>query len=156
MMPVMLRTASVDFDLIEPPARGRRRRGGPLVLERSASSPGYVVVDGHERYEAHDRAGARRVCCLIREADADDPLELLAELSSLGGHDAIDEARAIDEAMRRLGSTQRGFAALTGLNQPHISKRLKLLRLSPRDQRRLRDGVITVDEALRLAPPAPR
>jgi len=148
----MLRTASIPMELIEPPGRHPRRRStGQLVLRPAVEHGGYQVVAGHRTYEAAARVGAVRVCCMVREDDPADPLELLAEIRGLGGRDPLEEARAFDDAMRRLGVGQRQLAALTGIGQSHISKRVSLLMLSPRDQALVRDGRITIDEGRRRA-----
>lgn len=149
----VIRSRSVQMNLIEPPAFGSRRRGdGPIVLRRSADGSGYVVVRGHAAFFRAERVQAERVPCLLREDDPDeDPLELLAEISALGGHDPIEEAEALLQAMTRLGvESQRELSRITGIRQPHISKRLKLLRLSPRHRRLLRDGRLTIEEALKI------
>jgi ParB-like chromosome segregation protein Spo0J len=108
------------------------------------------VVTGHHIYDAAVRAGVNRVFCLIRELDPQDPLDHLAEIRGIGGRDPIEEAEAIAAALDTTGLSQRDLAAMVGMTQSHVSKRLTLLGLRPRDIGRLRAGVITIDEAREL------
>jgi ParB-like chromosome segregation protein Spo0J len=121
-----------------------------LIL-RPAERNDYEVVRGHNAYEAACRSQAVRVFCLVREPNRQDPLDALAELRTIGGRDPIEEADALQTALKRLGLTQRQLSKLTGVAQPHISKRLRLLDLTPRDQALVRDGRLTIDEALDIA-----
>jgi ParB-like chromosome segregation protein Spo0J len=146
----VLRTRSVELEDIQPPATHSRRRTSHLVLKQAANGHGYEIVTGHHIYEAAVRAGVRRVFCLTRELDPEDPLDRLAEIRGIGGRDPIEEAEAIEAAISATGLSQRDLAAMVGMTQSHVSKRLSLLRLSPRDISRLRKGVITLDEAREL------
>lgn len=148
----MLRTSTVTLDMIEPPPPDVLRSGGAwLVLRPSHRTSGYEVVAGHARYEGAIRAGRESVFCLIRETDHDDPLDELAEIHTLGGRDPLEEALALESALSRLGIGQRELAKRTGISQPHISKRLKLLNLLPATRALLAQRRITIEEALRLA-----
>lgn len=152
----MLAPRFIDLSDIEPPPpHPHRRDEGPLVVRRAGN--GFVVVRGHAAYQRAERRGVSHVACLERrDEERNDPLETLAEIALLGGHGPLEEAEAMHQAMQQLGLSQHDLAARTGLRQPHISKRLALLRLTPRDRRLLLDGRISLDEARRRAAAAAR
>lgn len=144
----MLRTRSVALHEIQPPTVASRRRTYQLVLRHADGSYPYEVVTGHDKYEVAVRSGTPRLFCWIREADPEDPLDHLAEIRGVGGRDAIEEADAVRAAIDVTGMTQSELARTIGMSQSQVSKRLSLLDLSPRDAQRLRNGVITLNEAL--------
>lgn len=145
----MIRTASVALDDIEPPS-AHARRDDRLVLKPSTHGHGYEIVAGHRTYERAVRAGRTRVLCLIRSDDASDEFDHIAEIQ-MGVYDPVDEGKIYADTLRRTGLSQRALAAETGLPQSRISRRMLLLELGAPDRKRLREGDLTIREALDIA-----
>jgi hypothetical protein len=139
----------VDPHRIIPPAPGRRpAEAAPLLLVPDGHR--FQLVKGHTTYRRAMKRNAAAIPALIRIERKRDPFDRLQELALLRSVDPIEEAEAVRDALAGSGFTQRQLAAHTGVPQPHISKRLKLLKL-PEDARdAVRDGLLSVTDALRL------
>jgi ParB family chromosome partitioning protein len=97
------------------------------------------------------RAGTQLVHAFIRAEDTADPLDRLNDILTLRLTDPIEEAQAYDEALTRLQVGQRELSAMIGVPQPHISKRLKLLRLPQHVREAVRTRQLPIEHALHLA-----
>jgi ParB/RepB/Spo0J family partition protein len=122
------------------------------VLQRLLVTPtddgAFMVVDGHRRYWS------------MRSIDYSDPIPV--EVRNMTRADAlaaavaagtftrpispIDQARAF-RALEAMGLTRAQIEQRTGCNQPTISLRLRLLDLSPAQQRAVHEGRMTLHEA---------
>ncbi|HEX8002735.1 MAG TPA: hypothetical protein VF519_08570 [Mycobacteriales bacterium] len=145
----MIRTKALLLDEIEPPS-GRARRAGHLVVRESSDRYGYQIVSGHRTYERAVRARREGILCLVRIDDAGDAFDRIAEMQ-LGVYDPLEEAEILAETLTRTGLSQRALSRRTGLPQSRISRRLLLRRLPSRERKRLREGDLTIREALDLA-----
>ena len=146
---IVLISKMVELDDIRrSPAAARR--SGRLIL-REHPFGGYLVVEGHRQLERL-APGQRYISCLVRRDDAGEKAaDRLAEHHTIGGLCPLEEARLIRQVMTDWGCSQRELARALGLTQPHISKRLSLLRLTPREQRLLQDGQLTLEAARRIS-----
>jgi hypothetical protein len=143
----------IDPRDIRPPDHARRHTDrDPLVVRHTRSSRyRFELAMGFTAYERAMRAGAQLVHVFIRAEDAADPLDRLNDILTLRLTDPIEEALAYDEALTRLGVGQRELSAMIGIPQPHISKRLKLLRLSRDAREAVRTKQLPIEHALQLA-----
>ena len=135
-----------------------------LVVPRReylAAYPGYaehvgerswVTVAGHRRRAAALEAQLVTIPALTR-ADLADPHSAIRTFLAENVHRQqlapLEEARAF-AMLTELGLGQRAIATQNGVSQGHVSKRLRLLQLSQDLQDALRDGDLSIGDALVL------
>lgn len=123
----------------------------PIVAQRRPDGL-LKIVAGHRRHAACKRLGWDTIPTVIREemGRAEVLAAMLIENSQRRDLDPIQEARAIQHLMvtHDLKSHAQA-AAKIGKHQVWVSSRLSLLDLAPQDQRRVRAGDMTLDEAVR-------
>jgi ParB/RepB/Spo0J family partition protein len=121
----------------------------PLVVRPNDN--GFQLLAGHRRLDAARKAGLPTVPAIVRATDDAGALEIMI-VENLARQDLtpLEEATGIGE-LAKLGRTQRQIADLLGTSQPHISKRLGLLKLPDRARTALDHGEITVEEGTALA-----
>lgn len=126
----------------------------PLLVRPNGTGDTYIVTAGHRRYAALqllDETGVViDIPVLLRELDNEATTKAMVveniqrqELSPT--EEAIGYRRLVD-----MGLNQRDIAAQVGVNQSHVSKRLKLLDLDPKVQRLVDEGKLGMDDALKL------
>jgi ParB family chromosome partitioning protein len=107
------------------------------LLVRKIDNGRYQLVAGERRWRAAQRAGLRRVPCIIREIPEDRMLELaLIENIQRQELNAIEEAHAYKRLIETLGLTQEMIAQRVGRDRTFITNHLRLLRL-PEDIQQL-------------------
>src|SRR2546427_9521922 len=107
-----------------------RRHGllQPLVVRRIAGR--YELIAGERRLRAAVRAGLERVPVIVREARAEDRLELaLIENVQRENLTALEEAEAYRQLLDQHGLTQDELAERVGKSRPAITNTLRLLGL---------------------------
>lgn len=123
----------------------------PIVAQRRPDKH-LKIVAGHRRYAACKRLGWDTIPTVIREemGRAEVLAAMLIENSQRRDLDPIQEARAIQHLMTTHGLVSHAQAAAKiGKHQVWVSSRLSLLSLAPDDQRKVRAGDMTLDEAVR-------
>jgi ParB family transcriptional regulator, chromosome partitioning protein len=106
----------------------------------------YVILIGHNRTIALGRLGYEVATCKITNSKIPRARLLgLPENMRRVALNPIEEARGFREALDD-GMTQGDVAAQTGCKQPHISRRIKLLKLPEEIQQAVMDG-LAVGEA---------
>lgn len=115
----------------------------------------FVIVAGHRRKAAAVQAGLTAVPCIVRDdlAGADAAVAMLVENLQREDLTPLQEANGYAK-LEAQGKSQREIARLVGRTQPHISKRLSLLKLPDDVAARIGlddDDGITVDEAVTAA-----
>jgi len=120
----------------------------PLVVTKRQAG-GWLIVDGHRRYQAALVAGANALPCVARRGDGDDTAVMLAAAmhKQLG---PLEQAAALDR-LRRRGLGVADIANRTGYTQATVRARLDLLALPVEAQRMLEHGQLTVTAATDLA-----
>jgi ParB/RepB/Spo0J family partition protein len=118
----------------------------------------YVLVFGHRRRAASIKAGKATIPAIVLETTEVERI-LAQNVENLHRADLnpIQEAQAIANLRDAVaaerggqGPGQRELAAMLGISQSHVSKRLKLLQL-PKDARDLvAAGKLTLDQATKL------
>jgi ParB/RepB/Spo0J family partition protein len=116
--------------------------------------PTHVILAGHRRHAAGTGAGLAKFACVVRDDLAgDDALAVMLsenDPAKRHGLTPLAEARAF-AALRDRGWSQRKIAQRMGCKQPHVSKRLALLRLPAEAAGALAAGKITAADAAELA-----
>ena len=125
-----------------------RRHGllQPLVVRRIAGR--YELIAGERRLRAARRAGLERVPVIVREARAEDRLELaLIENVQRENLTPLEEAEAYRHLIDTHGLTQEEIAARVGKSRPAITNTLRLLGLPDAVKAQLESGELTAGHA---------
>src|SRR5438552_1536258 len=125
-----------------------RRHGllQPLVVRRIAGR--YELIAGERRLRAAQRAGLERVPVIVREARAEDRLELaLIENVQRENLTPLEEAEAYRHLIDAHGLTQEKIAARVGKSRPAITNTLRLLGLPDAVKAQLESGELTAGHA---------
>lgn len=120
----------------------------PLVVRPTPK--GYLLVDGHRRYEAAILAGLNAVPCIATRANADTETELMLAASMHKALEPIEQADAF-AALRKRGISPAQIAARTGYSVDHVQRRLLLATLPPEAKALVKDKTLTVGAATQLA-----
>jgi len=129
----------------------------PIWVRRAES--GYELVAGERRLRAAQLAGLTRVPACVRDYSDEQALELaLVENVQREDISALEAARAYQRLSEEFGLTQEQIAAKVGKSRSTVANTIRLLQLSPREQRRLEAGEITEGHARALlaSPPDQR
>lgn len=132
---------------------GSIRRDGllqPLTVRRAADG-GWELIAGERRLRAARMAGLAEVPCLEIQAD-DDRTSVLALIENLQRQDLnfFEEAEGIARLIEQFGFTQEQAAARIGKAQATVANKLRLLRLSPEQRRRILAAGLTERHARSL------
>ena len=108
----------------------------------------FMVVDGHRRYWAmRSIEYSLPIPVEVREMDRAERLSAAVAAGTFSRPiSPIDQAKAF-RALEEMGLTRAEIERRTGVNQPTISTRLRLLELSPKQQLAVHDGRMTLHEA---------
>lgn len=106
----------------------------PLIVTMRDGRP--VLLAGERRLRAAKIAGLRTVPCVLREAD-DMRQALLALIENLQREDmnCFETAAGLRSLIDTYGLTQDEAALRLGLSQSAVANKLRLLRLSPTEQK---------------------
>lgn len=109
----------------------------------------YIAVMGNRRRAAALAAGRDVVPVVVRDDITTDNQRLRMLVENLQRQDLtpLEEARAFQTELDK-GMSQRQLAQVIGVTQPHISRRLSLLRLDPLVQAMVAENRIGVDVAV--------
>ncbi|MFI9580787.1 ParB/RepB/Spo0J family partition protein [Streptomyces sp. NPDC052236] len=122
----------------------------PVVVRRMGTER-YELIMGERRWRACREAGLERIPAIVRDTD-DEKLLLDALLENL--HRAqlnpLEEAAAYDQLLKDFNCTHDQLADRIGRSRPQVSNTLRLLRLSPKVQRRVAAGVLSAGHARAL------
>ncbi len=114
----------------------------PLILRRSTSA--YILIAGERRLRAAKIAGLREVPAIVTEYSTRDSA-VVALLENLQRKDlsVFEEAGAISALLREWGLTQEEAASRLGMSQSTLANKLRILRLSQREQRLIEENKLT-------------
>lgn len=121
----------------------------PLIVRRT--DDGYELIAGERRLRAAMAAGLETVPCILRDADTADSAEL-AIIENLQREDLsmFEEAEAIRSLLVTCGLTQESAAARLSCSQSYVANKLRLLKLSEDQRRRIMEGGLTERHARAL------
>jgi ParB family chromosome partitioning protein len=137
-----------DEDALAALADSIRRHGllQPLVVRRIAGR--YELIAGERRLRAAMRAGLERVSVIVREARAEDRLELaLIENLQRENLTPLEEAEAYRSLTDQYGFTQEEIAERVGKSRPAVTNALRLLNLPDAVKGQLESGELTAGHA---------
>jgi ParB family chromosome partitioning protein len=104
-----------------------------IVTEKSpseATGPRYQLIAGERRWRAAMLAGLRTVPVLMKEATAEETLELaLVENIQRADLNALEEANAYRQLVEEFGLTQEQVAERVGRSRVTVTNSLRLLKL---------------------------
>ena len=134
-----------------------------IVTERSQdapSGPRYQLIAGERRWRAAMLAGLDVVPAVVKEASAQQTLELaLVENIQRADLNPLEEANAYRQLVDEFGLTQERVAERVGKSRVSVANSLRLLRLPDQVKEALADNRITEGHAralLGLAEPGPQ
>lgn len=121
----------------------------PISVRRT--DMGYEIIAGERRYRASQIAGLEKIPAIIMNTD-EHQSALLALLENLQREDLcfFEIAEGYQRLIREQGMTQEELAKKLGKSQSTIANKLRLLRLSPRVRKMIRDFSLTERHARAL------
>ena len=124
----------------------------PILVRPSPKTPGeYEIVAGERRWRASQRAGLRAMPALVRNVDDNLSYEIaVVENVQRADLNAMEEARAYQALMGRLGYTQEQAAERVGKSRSHVANTLRLLQLPEAVQQHVVTGKLTAGHARAL------
>jgi ParB family chromosome partitioning protein len=131
----------------------------PIVLRRLDRGLGYELIAGERRWRAAQRAGLLDLPAIVRDAEADEVLELaLVENLQREDLNPVDEARAYKLLVDSTGMTQEQVAERIGKSRVAVANALRLLGLPSEALDMIKNGEVTAGHARAVlaAPPARR
>jgi ParB family chromosome partitioning protein len=123
-----------DADSLDRLASSLKQRGllQPIRVRWDETKDRYVVVIGERRWRAAQRAGLESIACIVVPGTAT-PEQILEDqlIENCLREDLkpIEQARAYQSLMQRLGISQRALAEKLAISQGQIMQSLKLLEL---------------------------
>ena len=119
-----------------------------LVRPDPKGSPSFQIIAGERRYRAAKLAGLKTIPAVVREVDELELLEVgIIENVQRSDLNPVEEAEAYGALIKRFGRTQESLATSVGKSRAHIANTLRLLNLSERSRKHLREGLITAGHA---------
>lgn len=138
-------------DELERLAESIRQNGvlQPILVRRTPA--GYMLVAGERRWRASKMAGLTEVPAIVQEYSAKDSAVLaLIENMQRSDLNFFEEAAAIGSLMRDKQMTQEETARRLGMSQPALANKVRLLRLTPEEQRIILQNRLTERHARAL------
>ena len=122
----------------------------PVVVR--ATGPGtYELVMGERRWRATREAGLDTIGAIVRDTSDDELLrDALLENLHRSQLNPLEEAAAYQQLLDDFGCTHEELAERIGRSRPQISNTLRLLKLTPKVQRRVAAGVLSAGHARAL------
>lgn len=124
----------------------------PLIVTVDPHQPDrFWLVAGERRLRAAERAGVEQVPVLVREASAQQLVELaLIENVQRADLNPLEEAAAYQTLLDEFGLTQAEVAERVGKSRPAVANAVRLLALPPTAQRALLEGAVSAGHARAL------
>lgn len=161
------RVAEVDVEIVRPNPYQPRKNFDDEALDELAASmrelgviqpitvratdDGFEIISGERRLRAARRAGLARIPAYIREADTEAMLEMaIVENIQREELNPVEVALGYQRLIDECNLTQEQVAQKVGKGRATIANFLRLLRLPPRIQASLRDGIVSVGHARAL------
>lgn len=114
----------------------------PLILQKKGKL--YYIVAGERRWRAAKLAGLKKVPALIKDYTDQEVLEVaLIENIQREDLNPIEEALAYQNLIKEYGLTQDQLAEKLGKSRTAITNSSRLLKLNPKVQQMLIDGMIS-------------
>src|SRR5438067_4460380 len=121
----------------------------PILVRPSPQRPGeFEIVAGERRWRAAQRAGVGAIPALVRQLGDDRAYEIaIVENVQREDLNAMEEARAYETLMGRMGYTQERAAKAVGKSRSHLANTLRLLQLPAPVQEHVLHGRLSAGHA---------
>lgn len=115
----------------------------PLILKKSIQ--GYEIVAGERRFRAANIVGLEEVPAILVEFSDSQMMEI-ALLENIQREDlnAIEEAQAYSQMMKKLNLTQEELSKRVGKSRAHIANTVRLLKIPKQLQNYILDGQLSM------------
>lgn len=121
------------------------------IIVRTAERDCYEIVAGERRWRACQLAGMEKVSVIIKDFNEKDAAEAsLIENIQRENLNALEEAEAYHELIKKYGLTQEEISRRVGKSRPFITNTLRLLTLPEEIKEMLRKELITAGHARAL------
>ena len=121
----------------------------PLLVQKKGSL--YELIAGERRWRAAKLAGLKEVPVVIREYTKQQSMEIaLIENVQREDLNPIEEAQAYQQLMEEFGLKQEEIAVRVAKSRTAVTNSMRLLKLDPRVQAMLTEGVISSGHARAL------
>ena len=121
----------------------------PIMVQKKGDL--YEIIAGERRWRAAKMAGLKEVPVIIRDFDRQKKMEIsLIENVQRSDLNPIEEAMAYRQLIEKFGLKQEEIAERVSKNRATIANSLRLLKLDPRVQELLTQGVISNGHARAL------
>jgi ParB family chromosome partitioning protein len=121
----------------------------PILVRPSPKQAGeFEIIAGERRWRAAQRAGIAAIPALVRELSDDRAYEI-AIIENVQREDlnAMEEARAYEILMSRMGYTQEQASKAVGKSRSHLANTLRLLQLPGAVQEHVLHGRLSAGHA---------
>jgi ParB family chromosome partitioning protein len=121
----------------------------PILVRPSPKQAGeFEIIAGERRWRAAQRAGITAIPALVRELSDDRAYEI-AIIENVQREDlnAMEEARAYEILMSRMGYTQEQASKAVGKSRSHLANTLRLLQLPGPVQEQVLHGRLSAGHA---------
>jgi ParB family chromosome partitioning protein len=139
-----------DADAIQELAASIKATGvlQPILVRRAPGSDGYQLVAGERRLRAAIAAGMKGIPAIIRDVSDREMMELsLIENIQRENLNPIEEARAFQTLVERLGMTHDQISERVGKQRVSITNALRLLALPSEVQDMVSRGTLSAGHA---------
>jgi ParB family chromosome partitioning protein len=121
----------------------------PIVVRRNGER--FQIIAGERRWRAAQKAGLRKIPCIIKDISEENVLELsLIENIQRQELNPIEEANAYKNLIEQLNTTQEEIARRVGKDRSTITNSLRLLKLPSEIQKLLEEEAISMGHARAL------
>lgn len=122
----------------------------PIAVRRSAQGR-YEIIAGERRLRACRLAGMTNIPCIVNECSADESA-VMAMTENLQREDlgVFEEAEGIRKLIETWGVTQEEAAYRLGKSQSAVANKLRILRLTERERKRIVEAGLTERHARAL------
>lgn len=121
----------------------------PLIVTKKANN--YELIAGERRWRAAKLAGLKHVAVVVKEASAQQMLELaVVENVQRADLNPLEEALAFEQLIKVFGMTHENIAAKVSLSRPAIANKIRLLSLPEEIKRGLLEEKISEGHARAL------
>ncbi len=143
---------NIDAKKLEGLVQSIRRNGILQPLGVNEISKGkFELIYGHRRLAAAKILDMHFVPCIINKVDETDSFVFaLIENIQRENLNFIEEAKAINELIKKFKFTQSEVALHLGISQPNIANKLRILKLSERQIRQINNFALTERHARSL------
>lgn len=140
-----------DEDALDELAASMKELGVIQPITVRAADDGFEIISGERRLRAARRAGLARIPAYVREADTEAMLEMaIVENIQREELNPVEVALGYQRLIEECDLTQEDVAQKVGKGRATVANFLRLLKLPPRIQASLRDGVVSVGHARAL------